>query len=80
MVLWRLVLACTFNGPTFTDLLVSTGVLCACSDEEQRRKEQKKKNEKEKMKKRHQPDNDGKTGEVGKMGEDTENNIGKKIL
>lgn len=32
------------------------------------------------MKKRHQPDNDGKTGEVGKMGEDTENNIGKKIL
>lgn len=30
------------------------------------------------MKKRHQPENDGKTGQVGKMGEDTENNIGKK--
>lgn len=46
MVFWRLVLACTFNGPTFTDLLVSTGVLCVCSDEEQRRKEQKKKKKK----------------------------------
>lgn len=76
MVFWRLVLACTFSGPTFTDLLVSTGVLCVCSDEEQRRKEQKNK---KKIKKRHQPENDGKTGKVGKMGEDTENNIGKKM-
>lgn len=53
---------------------------CSVSAVMKSREGRSKKKEKEKMKKRHQPENDGKTGEVGKMGEDTENNIGKKIL